>query len=232
MRTVLDTAWQHTQSHMSLTGTRMMIIGMPNVGKSSLLNALRKEGVGRGKAARTGAQPGITRKIATSVKIIQGSERSEGVYLVDTPGVFVPYVPDAEAMIKLALCGNVKDTIVQPVTLVDYLLYRLNLVDPSIYGQYCAPTNDAMELITAVAQKTGRLAKGGTEDIEATALWIVQRWRTGHLGLFMLDDISQSSLEAWGSASVESTGTSLTQARKAYRAAQRDRQRSNRATSD
>lgn len=231
VRGVLDHAWRHAQSHMSLTGTRMMIVGMPNVGKSSLLNALRKEGVGKGKAARTGAQPGITRKIATSVKIIEGTERCEGVYLVDTPGVFIPYVPDAEAMIKLALCGNVKDTVVQPVTLVDYLLFKINLVDPGLYGQYCAPTNDAIELITGVAHKTGRLAKGGAVEVEGTALWIVQRWRNGHLGKFMLDDVSQSALLAHDAAA-ETVGTSLNQARKAYKEERREKQRARRSATD
>jgi len=123
-----------------------MIVGMPNVGKSSLLNSLRREGVGRGKVAHTGAQPGVTRKIGTGVKIIDASSEEEGgsapVYLLDTPGVFIPYVPDADAMLKLALCGSVKDTVIPPFTLADYLLYHVNLVNAALYEQYHAPTND------------------------------------------------------------------------------------------
>lgn len=126
VRRVLEFAKQYAQNNTSLTGSRMMIVGMPNVGKSSMLNALRKEGVGKGKAAYTGAQPGVTRKISTSVKIAEGEEDGEGVYLLDTPGVFVPYVPDAEAMLKLALCGSVKDTIIAPTTLADYLLFQID----------------------------------------------------------------------------------------------------------
>ncbi|KAG9757032.1 GTPase, partial [Aureobasidium melanogenum] len=103
VRKILDFARRYFENSTSLTGSRIMVVGMPNVGKSSLLNALRKEGVGKGKAAHTGAQPGVTRKISTSVKIIDSTEDGEGVYLLDTPGVFIPYVPDAEAMLKLAL---------------------------------------------------------------------------------------------------------------------------------
>ncbi len=171
-----------------------MIVGMPNVGKSSLLNALRKLGVGKGKAAHTGAQPGITRKIATNVKIIDGQEEGDCVYLLDTPGVFVPYVPDSEAMLKLALCGSVKDSIISPVTLADYLLYHLNKISPTLYGEYHQPTNEVMLLLESVARKTGRLQKGGIPDTEASAMWIIQRWRTGHLGRFVIDEVNEDSI--------------------------------------
>ncbi len=190
-----------------------MVVGMPNVGKSSLLNALRGVGVHKGKVAHTGAQPGVTRKIGTTVKIIEGEESGEGVYLVDTPGVFIPYVPNAEAMLKLALCGSVKDTIIAPTTLADYLLFHLNLYDPRTYGEYAPPTNDVVQLLDSVARKTGRLQKGGTSDQEASALWLIQRWRNGHLGRFLLDEVTEATLEAERRAN-ESAGVSLSQGRK------------------
>lgn len=67
-----------------MTGSRMLIVGMPNVGKSSLLNSLRTVGTGSTtKAAITGGQPGVTRKIATGVKISEDPL----IYLIDSPGL-------------------------------------------------------------------------------------------------------------------------------------------------
>ncbi|MCJ1473919.1 Mitochondrial GTPase [Lambiella insularis] len=208
----------------SLTGSRLMIVGMPNVGKSSLLNALRSAGMHKPKAARTGAQPGITRKISTTVKILPSTDENEGVYLVDTPGVFVPYVPNAEVMLKLALCGSVKDTIIAPATLADYLLYQLNLQRPSLYAEWAAPTNDVMEFLGDVARKSGRLQKGGVPDVDAAALWVIQRWRTGQLGRFVLDGVSEETLER-DRIEVEGMTGSLSQARRGAREMRRVRSR-------
>ena len=186
---------------------------MPNVGKSTLLNALRQVGVHKGKAAKTGAQPGVTRAIGTTVKIIEAIGDREGVYLIDTPGVFIPYVPNAESMLKLALCANVKDYIIEPVTLADYLLFHMNLKDFRLYEKYTHPTNDIMVLLNAVGRKTGRLKKGGEPHIEASALWFIQQWRQGCLGRFILDDISQDSLEI-NRREMQNLDTSVNQARK------------------
>lgn len=197
---------------------------MPNVGKSSLLNALRMAGVHRAKAAITGAQPGVTRKIASGVKIVDKDEEkgTEGVYLVDTPGVFVPFVPDAESMLKLALVGAVKDTIIAPTTLADYLLFHLNknLHGNEIYKEYSERTNNIIELLEGVCNKTGRLGKGGVPDLDAAALWLIQRWRQNNLGTFILDEVTEDALEK---KMVEEVGLSVNQARKRKKDEQRAR---------
>jgi ribosome biogenesis GTPase A len=89
-----------TASDKELT-TTVMVVGMPNVGKSSLINSLRRIGVKKGKAAPTGAIPGITRTVAGTIKVLD----SPKVYLIDTPGVMIPHIADPISAIKVALTG-------------------------------------------------------------------------------------------------------------------------------
>lgn len=106
-------------------------------------------------------------------------------------------MPNAQTMLSLALVGCVNSSLLPSTTIADYLLYHLNLVDPSIYSAYHPPTNDIMQLLDATAKKTGRLKKGGVPEIEGTANWLISRYRSGVMGRFILDDVSEKAYERW-----------------------------------
>jgi ribosome biogenesis GTPase A len=216
-RKIIQDLKAFTEERNVLTPTMLMIVGMPNVGKSTLLNSLRKLGMkSTTKAARTGNMPGVTRNISSIVKLIQGETEAGTVYTRDTPGVFIPFVEDPESMLKLSLVGCVKEGIISPVTLADYCLYRLNLIDPQVYRHECPPTNNIEQLLKRLAHKLGRLKKGGEPDIDAAALWFIKAWRDGTRGKFILDELTQDSLR--NHIEQEKSGrVSYTQARKVFK---------------
>ncbi|XP_069836914.1 mitochondrial ribosome-associated GTPase 1 isoform X3 [Dendropsophus ebraccatus] len=100
----------------------IMVTGIPNVGKSSLINALRRVHLKKGKASRVGGEPGITRSVLCRIQVSENPL----IYLLDTPGVLSPRIESVETGMKLALCGTILDHLVGEDIIADYLLYTLN----------------------------------------------------------------------------------------------------------
>lgn len=194
-------------------GNRVLVIGMPNVGKSSLINLLRSHSINRGKVARTGSQPGITRKISGAVKISPGAT-GDGVYVYDTPGVFMPYMPDPETMLNLALCQCIKESLIPSITLADYLLYKINrTLSPNVYAKFSPATNDVSELLPTFAIAIGCIGKGGVPDIDTAAKRFVDYWRDKRFGGLMLDDVESIS-QHQNKTMVDRFGGSMAEAKK------------------
>ncbi|XP_047330083.1 short integuments 2, mitochondrial [Impatiens glandulifera] len=105
----------------------VMVVGVPNVGKSALINNVHKIAATRFpaqdklKRATVGPLPGVTQDIA-GYKIAH----KPSIYVLDTPGVLVPSIPDIETGLKLALSGSVKDSVVGEERIAQYLLALLN----------------------------------------------------------------------------------------------------------
>ncbi|XP_063819484.1 mitochondrial ribosome-associated GTPase 1 isoform X2 [Pseudophryne corroboree] len=102
--------------------TCIMVTGIPNVGKSSLINALRRMHLKKGKASKVGGEPGITRSVLCRIQMSENPL----IYLLDTPGVLSPRIESVETGMKLALCGTILDHLVGEDLIADYLLYTLN----------------------------------------------------------------------------------------------------------
>ncbi|KAI9599584.1 putative GTPase [Syncephalis fuscata] len=179
-----------------LSRTTVLVVGMPNVGKSSIINALRRLGLGRGKAAATGAQPGVTRAVVGTIKVSDNPD----IYLIDSPGVMIPHIPDPITSLKVAITGGIRDHLADEEIMVDYLLFRLNRMGNTSYTDLFGldrPTDNVQELLACTVARIGAVRKGGEADSAAAAMYILRKYREGRLGRFTLDGFDEATLKEY-----------------------------------
>jgi ribosome biogenesis GTPase A len=160
---------------------RAMILGIPNVGKSSLINRLLGTAT-----VRTGDKPGVTRG-KQWIKIGKSLE------LLDTPGVLWPKLEDQEAAFRLAITGAISDEAVDLEKVVKKLLGLLRQNYPDrLAGRYNLKEThlpeETGELLTAIGSRRGCLRSGGIVDLEKAGRIVLSEFRDGKLGRFSLDD--------------------------------------------
>lgn len=109
----------------------------------------------------------------------------------------MPFIPTPETFLALALCGSIRDSIVPPPILADFLLYHLNLLDPELYTSVydIAPTNDVSEFLFGVSRKTGKLLPGGYVDESAAAMEAISRFRRAALGQWTVDRVTPDAFD-------------------------------------
>ena len=128
----------------------IMVIGVPNVGKSTLLNKLRESYTSLRKGARVGAKPGITTAVMNKMRVSHDPE----MFVIDTPGILSPKIPNIHTGMRLALCGCIPSHLVGEEDIVDYLLFWLNTHQNFSYLDLYnmkQPTDDILEFLSYVA---------------------------------------------------------------------------------
>ena len=157
---------------------RLMIVGVPNVGKSSLINRM----TGR-RSAKTGDKPGVT-------KGKQWIKLSNGMQLLDTPGILWPKFEDPKAGVNLAFCGSIKDEIMDLPTLGMELIGVLGERYPELLMERYKLEEigqTPLETMEAMAVKRGCILPGKRIDYERIGRLVLDEFRAGRIGRITLE---------------------------------------------
>ena len=156
---------------------RAMVVGIPNVGKSTFIDALA------GKAcAKTGNKPGVT-------KGKQWIRLNKQVELLDTPGILWPKFEDQEVGLKLAFIGSIKDEVLQTEELAAELIHFLRTAYPEVLADKydIEMDEDDYVVLNRIAKSRNCIVRGNELDTEKAALLLLDDFRNGKLGRLTLE---------------------------------------------
>lgn len=173
---------RYEEKGMSGRRLRAMVVGIPNVGKSSLINRLSG-----GKKAKVENRPGVT-------MTPQWVSTPMGLDLMDMPGVLWPRFDDRETGENLAITGAIKDDVVETETLAVALCGKLRRRYPALLLSRYQPGDAAQiaeltdaELFEKIGRRRGFLIRGGEVDTERTANVLLEEFRSAKIGRITLD---------------------------------------------
>ena len=170
-----------------------MILGIPNVGKSSFINRVTKK-----NSAQVGNKPGVTRQK-------QWVQINSNIQLLDTPGILWPKFENENVALNLAYTGTIKDDVLEKVevayNLVKFLLenYRQNILeryklDANVVQDILNNTEqmeneNILEIMHLIGKKRGAIVSGGRVDEEKVASIILDDFRSGKIGKISLERV-------------------------------------------
>ena len=169
---------------------RIMILGIPNVGKSSFINRITKKNI-----AQVGNRPGVTKQK-------QWIRLQEGIELMDTPGVLWPKFESEEVGLNLAFTGTIKDDILEKTEIAFQLLkYLINNYEKNVIERFKLDENIIKEILKSdeeendkilkimdiIAKKRGAILSGGRIDYEKISGIILDEFRSGKIGKITIE---------------------------------------------
>lgn len=196
----------------SVKGIHAMIVGIPNAGKSTLINILAKRTI-----AKTGNEPAVT-------KHQQRINLGDGIVLSDTPGVLWPNIENPNSGYRLAATGAIKDTAMQNDDVAHFTAeFLLKAYPEAVKKRYQLDTlpDTEYELLEAIGKKRGCLRAGGVVDMDKVSKLLLTELRAGSLGRITLETPTMMEVEQKQTLILQAEKAAKREKRKAMRRAKK-----------